>query len=304
MSLVLAAFAAETGQHLVAEPRSARFAAFRRRFDEAAYRARLAADGLRFLERLPPLLAAIHDPPTGLFLRGAAETELLGRPAVAVVGARACSGYGSAVPLAFGAPPDRLDSLDLTANGPVVLEDRRRERFGERGSNRGVGASVGAAFCPLPGWFQAGRLPAGPVAPLAPINSESEPRASRATELARGAGRAVGRRLRWLVACEVGLPAVRVGGCFGAALDAAKWRGLSHAGGDLARPAAGATNWWPCPWPQPRSVAHREKTGTMPVDDSASTLYRQGLFPTLGYSEDAIGDGLASARGGASTTTR
>src|SRR5439155_2125043 len=65
VSLALAAFAAETGQHLVAEPRSARFAAFRRGLHEAAYPARLAAGGFRFLERLPPLLTAIHDPPTG-----------------------------------------------------------------------------------------------------------------------------------------------------------------------------------------------------------------------------------------------
>src|SRR5439155_6604777 len=59
VSLALAVFAAETGQHLVAAPRSAQFAAFWRSFDDAAYRARLAEQGLRFLERLPPLLAAI-----------------------------------------------------------------------------------------------------------------------------------------------------------------------------------------------------------------------------------------------------
>jgi DNA processing protein len=141
MSLVLAAFAAETGQHLVAEPRSARFAAFRRRFDEAAYRARLAADGLRFLERLPPLLAAIHDPPTGLFLRGAAETELLGRPAVAVVGARACSGYGSAVA--------RMLGRELAAAGLVVVSGLARGVDGEahRGALEAGGVTVAVLGC-------------------------------------------------------------------------------------------------------------------------------------------------------------
>jgi hypothetical protein len=141
MSLVLAAFAAETGQHVVAEPRSARFAAFRRRFDEAAYRARLAADGLRFLERLPPLLAAIHDPPTGLFLRGAAETELLGRPAVAVVGARACSGYGSAVA--------RMLGRELAAAGLVVVSGLARGVDGEahRGALEAGGVTVAVLGC-------------------------------------------------------------------------------------------------------------------------------------------------------------
>jgi hypothetical protein len=37
--------------------------------------------------------------------------------------------------------------------------------------------------------------------------------------------------------------------------------------------------------------------GILPVDDSTSTLYRQGLFPTLGYGEDANGDGRLEALG-------
>ena len=141
MSLALAAFAAETGQHLVAEPRSARFAAFRRGFDEAAYRARLAAGGFRFLERLPPLLTAIHDPPTGLFLRGAAEAELLAQPSVAVVGARACSGYGSAVA--------RLLGRELAAAGLVVVSGLARGVDGEahRGALEAGGVTVGVLGC-------------------------------------------------------------------------------------------------------------------------------------------------------------
>jgi DNA processing protein len=99
--LAVAAFASETDSHHVDRPRSARFASFVRAFDEPAYAARLFERGLRFLGRtdpaFPPLLRAIHDPPVGLFLRGAGDPELLARPAVAIVGARACSPYGSQV---------------------------------------------------------------------------------------------------------------------------------------------------------------------------------------------------------------
>lgn len=49
----------------------------------------------------PELLAAIHDPPARLHLRGAA-THLLAGPAVAIVGARTCSGYGAHVALELG----------------------------------------------------------------------------------------------------------------------------------------------------------------------------------------------------------
>src|SRR5215469_4140950 len=93
--LALAVFASETGTHLVRPPRGERWRAFERRFDERKYLESLAAAGHRFLARsareFPPLLRAIHDPPAGLFLRGEADLEVLSRPAVAVVGARACS---------------------------------------------------------------------------------------------------------------------------------------------------------------------------------------------------------------------
>ena len=49
--LALAAFAAETGSHLVYEPRSARYARFCRGFDATAYRVGLHERGLRFLAR-------------------------------------------------------------------------------------------------------------------------------------------------------------------------------------------------------------------------------------------------------------
>jgi DNA processing protein len=120
--LAAAVFAAETGAHLVDEPRSIRFERFRTSFDEAAYSARLAASGLRFVTRsdraFPPRVAAIHDPPLGLFVRGSAELELLGRRTVAIVGARACSPYGTAVALAFG--------RELAAAGVVVVSGLAR----------------------------------------------------------------------------------------------------------------------------------------------------------------------------------
>jgi DNA processing protein len=98
--LALAVFASETGTHLIRPPASARWNAHLRSFDAAAYEQRLARDGFRFLARsspyFPGLLRAVHDPPPGLFVRGDADLELLSRPGVAIVGARACSGYGAA----------------------------------------------------------------------------------------------------------------------------------------------------------------------------------------------------------------
>ena len=104
--LALAVFASETGAHLVREPAGGQWRAHARAFDVRAYEQRLAAGGFGFLARsaaaFPPLLRSIHDPPPGLFLRGAADPELLSRPAVAVVGARACSGYGASVARMLG----------------------------------------------------------------------------------------------------------------------------------------------------------------------------------------------------------
>jgi DNA processing protein len=98
--LALAVFASETGTHLIRPPSSARWSAHLRSFDAAAYERRLAHAGVRFVARsspwFPALLRAVHDPPAGLFVRGDADVELLSRPGVAIVGARACSGYGAA----------------------------------------------------------------------------------------------------------------------------------------------------------------------------------------------------------------
>jgi DNA processing protein len=98
--LATAVFAAERGEHLVEAPRSRRFDAFRRSFDEPAYRRELASRGLAWVARddpgFPARLRTIHDPPVGLFVRGA-PSRFDARPAIAVVGARACSPYGSSV---------------------------------------------------------------------------------------------------------------------------------------------------------------------------------------------------------------
>jgi DNA processing protein len=51
---------------------------------------------------LPPLLRAIHDPPKRLYLRGDGDPSLLAEPAIAVVGARACSPYGAQVARMLG----------------------------------------------------------------------------------------------------------------------------------------------------------------------------------------------------------
>jgi DNA processing protein len=141
--LALAAFAAETGAHVVDERPG--FARFRRRFDAVAYDARLRERGIRFLARSDPafplLLRAIHDPPPGLFVRGDAATELLARPAVAIVGARACSGYGTHVARSLG--------RELAAAGLVVVSGLARGVDGEahRGALEAEGATVAVLGC-------------------------------------------------------------------------------------------------------------------------------------------------------------
>jgi DNA processing protein len=72
---------------------------------------------------LPPLLAAIHDPPDGLFLRGPAGADLLAQRVVGIVGARACSSYGAHVA--------RSLARELAAAGLVVVSGLARGIDGE-----------------------------------------------------------------------------------------------------------------------------------------------------------------------------
>lgn len=143
--LALAAYAAETGRHVVEEPRVHRFERFRRSFDEAAFRAGLAGLGVAFSGRseatYPSLLRELHDPPPGLFLRGSGDPELLGRRAVAIVGARACSSYGSQVA--------RLLGRELAAAGLVVISGLARGIDGEahRGALEAGGRTVAVLGC-------------------------------------------------------------------------------------------------------------------------------------------------------------
>ena len=120
--LATAVFAAQSGSHLLDAPRTTRFAAFLRGFDEESYRLDLARRGYRWLPRsdpaFPARLRSIHDPPPGLFVRGEAPFGLLQETSVAVVGARACSAYGSAVAASLG--------RELAAAGVVVVSGLAR----------------------------------------------------------------------------------------------------------------------------------------------------------------------------------
>jgi DNA processing protein len=143
--LVLAAYAAATGLHVVQEPRDRRFAVFRRRFDPARFEATLGAAGVRWLTRsgpgYPPLLRAIHDPPAVLFLRGTADVSLLRDASVAVVGARSCSPYGAQVA--------RMLGRELVAAGLVVVSGLARGIDGEahRGALEAGGRTVAVLGC-------------------------------------------------------------------------------------------------------------------------------------------------------------
>jgi DNA processing protein len=143
--LTLAAFAADRDEHLVEVPRGRRFADYAERFDARAFRKQLESGGYRWVARsdaaFPSLLAAIHDPPPGLFLRGDADPEQLGRTAVAIVGARAASGYGASVARSLG--------RELAAAGLVVVSGLARGVDGEahRGALDAGGVTVAVLGC-------------------------------------------------------------------------------------------------------------------------------------------------------------
>jgi DNA processing protein len=90
---------------------------------------------------LPPLLRAIHGPPARLYLRGAGDPELLTRPTVAIVGARACSPYGAQVA--------RMLGRELAAAGLVVVSGLARGIDGEahRGALETAGHTVAVLGC-------------------------------------------------------------------------------------------------------------------------------------------------------------
>ena len=141
--LALAVLAAQTGAHPLEPPAGRRWRDHLSEFDATAYTNELSERGFRFVPRrgLPPLLRAIHDAPPGLFLRGAADLELLTRPAVAVVGARACSGYGASVA--------RMLGRELAAAGLVVVSGLARgvDAEAHRGALQAGGATVAVLGC-------------------------------------------------------------------------------------------------------------------------------------------------------------
>jgi DNA processing protein len=143
--LALAVYAAETGGHHVRPPADRRWRAFSRSFDGHRFLAGLEKRGLRWTGRrepgFPPLLAAIHDPPPGLFLRGAGGADLLSRTAVAIVGARSCSPYGSQVA--------RTCARELSAAGLVVISGLARGIDGEahRGALEAGGITLAVLGC-------------------------------------------------------------------------------------------------------------------------------------------------------------
>jgi len=89
----------------------------------------------------PALLAAIHDPPARLHLRGSDDAGLLQEPAVAIVGARACSAYGRSVA--------RSLARDLAAAGLVVVSGMARGIDGEahRGALEAGGMTLAVLGC-------------------------------------------------------------------------------------------------------------------------------------------------------------
>lgn len=143
--LALAAFASQTGSHLVKAPRDERFARFARTFDSRSYLAGLERRGLRWVARSSPryprALAAIFDAPAGLFLRGRGGLELLDRPAVAIVGARSCSAYGAEVA--------RMLGRELAAGGLVVVSGLARgvDGHAHRGAIEAGGVTVAVLGC-------------------------------------------------------------------------------------------------------------------------------------------------------------
>jgi DNA processing protein len=89
----------------------------------------------------PSLLAQIPDPPTRIWVRGDAPLSVLDRCAVAIVGARACSGYGRSVA--------RLLATGAAEAGAVVVSGLARGVDGEahRGALAAGGQTVAVLGC-------------------------------------------------------------------------------------------------------------------------------------------------------------
>jgi len=91
--------------------------------------------------QLPPLLRAIFDPPSRLYIRGDPDLELLAQPAVAVVGARSCSPYGAQVA--------RTLAREVAAAGVVIVSGLARgiDAEAHRGALDAGGVTVAVLGC-------------------------------------------------------------------------------------------------------------------------------------------------------------
>lgn len=89
----------------------------------------------------PALLAAIHDPPACLHVRGAAPLSVLSLPAVAVIGSRTCSPYGAQVA--------RSIAREAAAAGAVVVSGLARgvDAEAHRGALEAGGVTVAVLGC-------------------------------------------------------------------------------------------------------------------------------------------------------------
>jgi DNA processing protein len=90
-------------------PAAASVVGWRDHFDPAREESRMASSGVAFVGRAdpgyPPLLREIHDPPVGLYRKGA---HGFGQPCIAVVGSRRATLYGQSVAKALGSDLARL----------------------------------------------------------------------------------------------------------------------------------------------------------------------------------------------------
>jgi DNA processing protein len=120
--------------------------------------------------RFPPRLRAIHDPPARMFLRGNGPPELLARPSVAIVGARACSAYGAQVA--------RMLGRELAAAGVVVISGLARgvDAEAHRGALDAGGHTVAVLGCGIDRDYPAAHATlAAAIAERSLLVSEYEP---------------------------------------------------------------------------------------------------------------------------------
>jgi DNA processing protein len=115
-------------------------------------------------------LRAIHDPPARLYLRGNAAPELLAQPSVAIVGARACSPYGSQVA--------RMLGRELAGAGLVVISGLARgiDAEAHRGALDAGGHTIAVLGCGIDRDYPAAHAAlAAAVAERSLLVSEYEP---------------------------------------------------------------------------------------------------------------------------------